>query len=174
LEIFERLTDSDPLNTGWQFGVGAGLLQVGELLEAHGDVTGASERYVRALPIFEGLAKADPHRTDWQHALSASLDKAGDVVAVRGDADGAVDCYTRALQIIESLTGSGPRNVGVQVGQAVRHFKIAIVLESADGDSASGHWAEAHRMFSMVDADGQLPESMRKFLDHVTTKLGPT
>ena len=110
----------------------------------------------------------------WQHGLSVSLDKVGDVLAARGDATGALEHYTRALQILEGwLTGSDPHNIGFQVGQALSHFKIATLLESAGVDSAGGHWAQANHIVSMLDAASQLPESMRKFLDYVTTKLGP-
>ena len=73
LAISERLADSDPANTGWQWELAGAYSRVGNVALARGDLTGAGRVFSQSLAISERLAGLDPANTGWQWELAGAL-----------------------------------------------------------------------------------------------------
>jgi tetratricopeptide (TPR) repeat protein len=108
--IFDRLTQFDPNNAGWQRDLSLSYVKVGNVRVARGDVAGALKSYRDSLAIRERMAQSDPRNTDWQYLLSVSYERIGGVQVAQGDLAGALKSYrdSLAIAISERLAQSDP------------------------------------------------------------------
>ncbi len=112
-----------------------GLIWVGDVQVAQGDLAGALKSYRDSLAIMERLAKSDPGNAGWQRDLSVSFDKVGNVQVAQGDLAGALKSYRDSLAISERLAKSDPGNAGWQRDLSVSFDKVGDV-QVAQGDLA--------------------------------------
>ena len=75
LTIAQKLADTDPTNTGWQYDLSASHGKLGDLAVAAGDLPAARTAYTAALTIAQKLADADPTNTEWQRVLAVALER---------------------------------------------------------------------------------------------------
>ena len=68
----------------WQRDLSVSYDNVGDVLEAQGNLAEALKSYQDSLAISERLAKADPSNAGWQRDLSVSYNKVGDVLLDAG------------------------------------------------------------------------------------------
>jgi len=73
--IFERLTELEPANAGWQRELGVAYGQVSDVAWEQGDLAAAEEAFRRSLAIAERLAQLDPDNATWQDDLDEARDK---------------------------------------------------------------------------------------------------
>ncbi len=109
------------------------LNDIGDVLVAQGDLSGALESYRASMAIRERLAKADPNNAGWQRDLSVSHNKIGDVLVALGDLSGALESYRASMAIAERLAKADPNNAGWQRDLSVSYERIGD-LEERRGD----------------------------------------
>jgi tetratricopeptide (TPR) repeat protein len=90
------------------------LSELGDVLTAQGDLTGAGKAYVEDLAILRPLAAADPTQAVAQRDLSVALAKTGDVLRAQGDLTGASKAYAEVLAIFRRLAAPDPTNAVAQ------------------------------------------------------------
>ena len=86
-------------NTDWQRGLSVSYNEVGDVLEAKGDLTGALKSYRDSLAIRERRAQSNPSNTQWQRDLVVSYNNVGGVLKALGDLTGALKSYRDSLAI---------------------------------------------------------------------------
>src|SRR5215831_3797841 len=96
-----------------------GLIAIGDVQVAQGDLSAALTSYRASLAIFERPAKADPSNSQWQHDLSVSDITIGEVQRAQGDLSAALTSYRAALAIFERLAKADPSNAQWQRGLSV-------------------------------------------------------
>ena len=84
---------SDAGNTQWQYDVGIGNEQVGDILKAQGDFAGALKSYQAKQQIVGRLVNTDPANANWQRDLWVSYIKVGDALVANNDLAGALKAY---------------------------------------------------------------------------------
>ena len=104
--------------------------EIGDVLVAQGDLSGALQRYRATMVIAERLAGADPNNAVWQRDLSVSHNKIGDVLVAQGDLSGALHSYRAAMVIAERLAEADPNNAGWQRDLSVSHERIGDLQEA--------------------------------------------
>jgi tetratricopeptide (TPR) repeat protein len=109
------------------------LNEIGDVLVAQGDLSGALESYRASLAIIERLAEADPNNAGWRRDLSVSHNNIGDVLVAQGDLSGALESYRASLAIAERLVETDPNNAGWRRDLSVSYERIGD-LEDARGD----------------------------------------
>jgi tetratricopeptide (TPR) repeat protein len=118
VEYWRQAAHVDPRDLGASFGLGYGLMKVGDVAEA-GDV-------------FERMkSRAEAAKDD--RALSCAQNGIGDVLMAQGDGTGALAAYQASLAIDEALTKRDPANTEWQRDLFVSKAKIGDVL-MAQGD----------------------------------------
>ncbi len=100
------------------------LNDIGYVLVAQGDLSGALESYRASMAIAERLAKADPNNAGWQRDLSVSYEKVGDLEERRGDIVAAVAAYERSLPIAQSLANRFPGHPQFQSDVAITNRRL--------------------------------------------------
>jgi tetratricopeptide (TPR) repeat protein len=105
-----------------------GLIGLGDVLVAQGNLTEALHAYRDSLAIAERLAKADPGNAGWQRDLAASHGKVGDVLVDQGNLTEALHAYRDSLGIFERLTKADLGNAGWQRDLSVAYNKVGDVL----------------------------------------------
>lgn len=83
----------------------AAMTEIGGVLLAQGDLSGALSAYRESLDISERLAASDPGNSSVQHDLSNIYNKIGDVLKAQGNLPRALDAYRQGKAIAEA---SGP------------------------------------------------------------------
>jgi tetratricopeptide (TPR) repeat protein len=139
-KVLDRLTASDPGNAGWQRDLSVSHIKIGDLLQAQGDWSGASQAIRASLAIRERLARTDPGNAGWQRDLAVSHERVGDLLQAQGDLAGASQAFRASLAIDERLARTDPGNAGWQRDLAVSQEKIGDLLR-AQGDLAGASQA---------------------------------
>jgi tetratricopeptide (TPR) repeat protein len=125
--------------------------QLGDLLQAQGDLAGAQQRYEASLRISDALATRDPDNAGWQRDLSVSFEKLGDLLQAQGDLAGAQQRYEASLRIRDALATRDPDNAGWQRDLAVSWIKLGTVREQqGDVHAAQTYWQQAQRVLQML------------------------
>ena len=110
-------------------------IEIGDILEAQGDLAGALDRYQAGLAIAERLADSDPSNSDWQRDLAGSHDQIGNILGTPRNLAGARDRYQAGVAISERLSDSDPSNSDWQRDLMVSHGQIGNIL-AIQGDLA--------------------------------------
>ena len=90
------------------------LNEIGDVLVAQGDLSGALESYRASLAIAERLVETDPNNAGWRRDLSVSYERIGDLEDARGDIVAAIAAYEKSLPIAQSLADRFPDHPGFQ------------------------------------------------------------
>ena len=106
---------------------------LGDVLRAKGDLTGALAHYRAALAIRADLVTRAPN-TETQAELAHVRRSVGDVLRAQGDGVGALAEYRTAMALGEQLIAHDPANAGWQRDLSATHDKIGKVL-LAQGDA---------------------------------------
>lgn len=133
---WERLAAADRANVEWQRGLSISYVQLGNVLYAQGDLSGALAAYRPSLEIRERLASANPIDAVLQCDVSAGHQRLGDVLSAQGDLDGALKAYRAGLRFAEGLVARDPSNQRWLWELAANHSGIGAGLR-AQGDSAA-------------------------------------
>jgi tetratricopeptide (TPR) repeat protein len=137
--------------------------ELGSVLVASGDLSGARARFGESLKIDERLAAANPSSAAAQRDLSVSVNKLGDVLVASGDLSGARARFEESLKISERLAAANPSSADAQRDLIVSHVKL--------GGLPRGelHWKEALRIAlalqgqgGLAPRDGWIVEELRK------------
>ena len=112
-----------------------GLLELGDVRDAEGNLAGANQAYQVALSAYRGLALANPGRTDLQTGIEVCLGKIGDVRMEQGDLVGAGAAYGESLQIVRGLVAAAPGDQSAQRDLVVSLYDDANLL-AAQNDLA--------------------------------------
>jgi Flp pilus assembly protein TadD len=105
---------ADPTNALWQHDLGQGLRNLGNVLEAQGDLAGARQAYSESLTVTRRLTAADPSDLRWQSGLGASLRSLGGVLEAQGDLAGALQAIGESLALMRRLAAADPGDLGWQ------------------------------------------------------------
>ena len=101
--------------------------ELGNLLVAQGDGSGALAAFRKGLVIDEALAARDLANSEWQRSLSISHNKIGAVLVAQGDGPGALAAFRKGLAIAEALAARNPRNAEWQRDLIVSFVKLSEV-----------------------------------------------
>jgi tetratricopeptide (TPR) repeat protein len=135
--LLAGLAAAKPNDTGYQHGLAAAYIEVGDVQVAQGDLAAALRSYRDSLAIRERLAQSDAGNAGWQRDLLVSYEEVGDVQVAQGDLAGAMRSYRDSLAIRERLTQSDLGSAGWQHDLAESYLKLASVyLQSNDVDNA--------------------------------------
>jgi tetratricopeptide (TPR) repeat protein len=121
--------------------------KIGTVLEATGDVAGATTAHRTGLTIAEDLARTDQANSGWQDDLWRSLMKVGDALAVQHDFAEALRIYLDALAIGERLAQIDPDNVLWRQHLPDSYESVGDVL-AGQGDFAGA--AESYRAYCVT------------------------
>ena len=119
-----------------------GLIGLGDVQFARGDIEGSLKSYNDSLDIADRLAKSDPRNTGLQLALSAASDRIGEVQEAKGDLAGAFKSYSDSLAVRDRLVKSDPGNVEWQHALSVSYEKLGNL------QAAQGHLSSALKSFN--------------------------
>ncbi len=125
-----------------------GLLGLGDIALAQGNLTGALSPYKSGIKIAEAVARADPNNAGWQRDLSVSYNKVGDVLVAQGNLPEALKSFKDSLAIADRLAKADPNNAGWQRDLSVSYEKVGGVLM----------------------AEGNLPEALKSFKDSLAIR----
>ena len=121
--------------------IAVGLVGIGDVLVAQGNLADALKSFRDGLAISERLATADPGNAGWQRDLSVSYARIGDVLVAQGNLADALKSFRDGLAISERLAKADPGNAGWQRDLSVSYNKIGDVLV------AQGNLADALKSF---------------------------
>jgi len=107
--------------------IAVGLIGIGDVLRAQGNLPAALDSYKASLAIRDRLAKADPGNAGWQRALFVSHNKIGDVLRAQGNLPAALDSYKASLAIADRLAKADPGNASWQRDLALSHGRVGMV-----------------------------------------------
>jgi len=133
LELARRRSAVDPGHLDWQRDLASAQTQLGEALEALGDLDAALDMTQLGVAALERLFETDPSRIDHLQRLADGLTKAGVIRQLKGDFEGALQAYQRNLSIVERLVASDPDHLGWMFDLGRGHGLIGGVL-FAQGD----------------------------------------
>jgi tetratricopeptide (TPR) repeat protein len=103
---------------------GALLSEIGDVLVAQGDLSGALQSYRASMAIRERLAEADPNNAGWQRDLSVSYERIGDLEEARGDIVAAIAAYEDSLPIARFLADRLPDHPQFQSDVAITERRL--------------------------------------------------
>jgi tetratricopeptide (TPR) repeat protein len=126
--LLSGLAAEKPDDLKYQGGLPAVLVEVGDVLVAQGNLTGALTSFRDSLAIAERLAKSDPHEAVWRRDLSISYDRIGDVLVAQGNLSDALTSFRHGLAIAEWLAKSDPDSATWQRDLSVSYNSIGRVL----------------------------------------------
>jgi len=126
-QLLAILAKATPDDANYQGSLALADIEVGNVLVAQGNLTGALASYRDSLAIMERLTKADPGSTDWQRDLSISYEKVGDVLVTQGSLFEAIVSYMRSGTILERLVQSDPGNTLWQLDLSVAYEELGDV-----------------------------------------------
>lgn len=148
-----RLAATDPGNADRQRDLSVSQDNIGNLLSAQGDLTGALAAYRASLEISQHLAAADPGNADLQRDLSVSHNNIGNVLSAQGDLNAALVAYRASHKIFEQLAATDPGNVDWQCDLSMSQEKIGDVLSAKrDLTSALAAYRVSHEIFERLAA----------------------
>ncbi|MDX2000212.1 MAG: tetratricopeptide repeat protein, partial [Thermoanaerobaculia bacterium] len=116
-------------------GRSVGLIEIGKVLVATGDLAGARERFEQSLEILERLARDNSASAEAQLDLSVSYNKLGDLLETAGDLAGARERFELGLDILERLVRDCPAINNAKRDLSVSYERLGSVLVAA-GDLA--------------------------------------
>jgi len=150
----QRLAADDPGNADRQRDLSVSQDNIGNVLSAQGDLTGALTAFRASLEICQRLAADDPGNADRQRDLSVSRNNIGDVLSAQEDLTGALAAYRASHEIFKRLAADDPGNADWQRDLSVSQEKIGDVL-SAQGDLTAALAARraSHEIFGRLAAD---------------------
>ena len=149
----QRLAAADPGNAERQRDMSVSQDNIGNVLSAQGDLTGALAAYRASLEISRRLAAADPGNADLQRDLSVSHNNIGNVLSAKRDLTAALVAYRASHKIFEQLSATDPGNIDWQFDLSVSQEKIGDVLSAKrDLTAALVAYRASHEIFERLAA----------------------
>jgi tetratricopeptide (TPR) repeat protein len=166
LAIAERLAKADPGDAQRQRDLSLSYDNVGDVLEAQGNLPDALTSYRDSLAIAERLANDDPGDAQRQRDLSLSYDNVGDVLEAQGNSPDALKAYRDGLGIRERLAGVDPSNAAWQIDVLRAQWRLA-----AHGDDAAQRWAFVVSMLRRLKSENKLTTEQASLLAKAEEEL---
>jgi tetratricopeptide (TPR) repeat protein len=132
LAIFQRLTDEDPSNAGWQRALAVAHSRVGDVLQAQGKLPEAQAAFERDLVISKRLAEQDPNNAGWQWELAVAHNRVGDVLQAQGKLAEAQPLFEKYLSTSRRLAAEYPSNVGYRHDLIVAQSRMGEILQAQE------------------------------------------
>ncbi len=130
IDIYQKLIDEHPADTGFQCGLAQSHNNIGKLLSETGEPAKALAAYEKALEILEQLAEANPTVTKFQSELSLSHNNIGILLDQTGEPAKALAAYEKALEIRERLVQANPTITEFQSRLAASYHNLGTLLRS--------------------------------------------
>jgi len=108
------------------------LNEIGDVLVAQGDLSGALESYRASMAIRARLTKADPANAGWQRDLSISYERIGDLEETLGDLAAAIAAYEKSLTIAQSLADRFPGHPQFQSDVGITKRRLTKLRAKSD------------------------------------------
>ncbi|HLH92597.1 MAG TPA: tetratricopeptide repeat protein [Xanthobacteraceae bacterium] len=140
--IMENLLRAAPGNTEWLDDLSMIYIQLGDALEAQGELPKALQWFKEALAVRERLAKTDTRQTDLWLAYS----KIAHLLVEQGNQSEALKFFRDELALVEPAANAEPANLGRQHDLAALYGEIG----------------------NLVGAQGELPEALKFFRQALT------
>ncbi|HWX34482.1 MAG TPA: hypothetical protein VNZ53_44525 [Steroidobacteraceae bacterium] len=137
LQIRNHLSEKEPENPDWQYGLAQAHTRIGQVLSAQGDLPAALAEHRADLKIVQDLVKRDPGNARWQQDLVGVHYDIGDVLEDQGNPIAASVEYRAGLDIAKPLAEKDPVSAEWQSELEVGHGKLG------DADMVQGNFVAA-------------------------------
>jgi tetratricopeptide (TPR) repeat protein len=149
-------------------------IEIGDVLMAQGNLTGALKWYRDGLAVADRLVKADPEDAGWQRNLSISHIKIGDVLTTQGDLIEALTTYQESLAIRDRLAKADFNDANRQRDLAISQGRVAVVLaKQGDTPRALDELRQGRAIISRLvkqsPDNGQLSNDLAAFDQSIAT-----
>ena len=141
LDVRNKLFAQDPTNALWENDLALSYEDLGNILNAQGDLDGALKMYRGSLSHRTTLAKRDVTNAEAQRNLEISNAEIGSLLLTLGDLRGAWESCTDALQIAHKLGEKDQNNEEWQSDISEGSERAGDVLK------AQGNFPEARKMY---------------------------
>jgi len=166
LDIRTLLGLEDPENGEWKRDLSVSHEKIGDVHFRIREFDAAKQAYKASLVIRQSLAARDEVNAEIQRDIAVSHAKIGDALREMDLLSEAIEEYHLSLAIRQKLVGSDLGNVRWQIDL------IVILLKLADsGDDTRARWATADEVARRLEAEGKLPDDLKRWLRAVRESL---
>ena len=125
-------TKIDNTNATWQSDLAMSYREIGDVLLAQKDRSGALKNYRSSFWIIERLAKQDRSDTSQQSALAVIDERLGEAFAAEGNTGEALQNFQVSLEIVQKLVRMSPENAEWKSTLALCCLQIANTLPQTE------------------------------------------
>jgi len=173
LELFKKLSQQDPGNTGYQRSLSVSYEKLGNIQLRLGNTQAALTHYQTSLELRKKLSLQDPDNTGYQRDLSVSYNKLGDIQLRLGNTQAALTHYQTSLELRKKLSQQDPDNTGVQRSLSVSYEKLGnIQLRLGNTQAALTHYQASFDIFKKLSLQDPDNTGVQRGLSVSYSKLG--